>query len=141
MYHYSARTLEKLACNSPLGNGRLLIQGNLPSDGQPKLSVQLDKIPAQAILDALRTVRHEVGVGLEAGGTLSGKLEYDSSLPLAPPLPVKPGHHGKLAANKLPIAPGPLTGSISIDSLRLSGGTSDRSDSNSEGSAGTRAHG
>ena len=82
LYHYSARTIEKLACNSPLGNGRLLIEGNLPSDGQPKLSVQLDKIPAQAILDALRTVRNEVGTGLEATGTLSGRLDYDATAPL-----------------------------------------------------------
>lgn len=37
-YHYSARTIEKLVCDSPLGDGRLRVEGNLPSDGQPKLS-------------------------------------------------------------------------------------------------------
>ena len=125
VYHYSARTIEKLACNSPLGNGRLLLQGNLPSDGEPKLAVQLDKIPAQAVLDALRTVRHEVGVGLEAGGTLSGELNYDPSVPLAPvPLPTsKPTRRPKTAA-KLPMAvPAPLTGRIDINAVRISGGS------------------
>jgi uncharacterized protein involved in outer membrane biogenesis len=124
-YRYSARTIENLACDSPLGNGRLLIEGNLPSDGQPKLSVQLDKIPAQAILDALRTVRNEVGAGLEATGTLSGRLDYDATVPLQPvPQPsARSLRHAKVSSNQPSPSPGPLTGSISIDSLRLSGGS------------------
>jgi hypothetical protein len=127
VYHYSARTIDKLSCNSPLGNGRLLIEGNLPSDGKPKISVQLDKIPAQAILDALRTVRNEVGVGLEAAGTLSGNLNYDANLPLPPAeavaAPRKSPQRVKTAGKQPPAAPGPLTGSIKIDQLRLTGGT------------------
>jgi hypothetical protein len=127
IYHYSARIIEKLACNSPLGNGRLLVEGNLPSSGQPKLSLQLDKIPAQAILDGLRTVRNEVGVGLEANGTLSGRLDYDADLPPPTSAPVVPharaSRHPKPAAVQPPPTPGPLTGSIDIDSLRLSGGS------------------
>jgi uncharacterized protein involved in outer membrane biogenesis len=127
IYHYSARTIEKLTCNSPLGNGRLLVEGNLPSDGQPKLSLHLDKIPAQAILDGLRTVRNEVGVGLEANGTLSGTLDYDAALPVptpAPPVPhTRPSRHVEPTAPQSPPTPGPLTGSINIESLRLSGGS------------------
>ena len=42
-YHYSARTVEKLVCDSPLGDGRLRLEGNLPSNGQPKLSLELQK--------------------------------------------------------------------------------------------------
>ena len=80
-YHYSARTIEKLVCDSPLGDGRMRLEGNLPSGGQPKLSLELQKIPAQAVLDALRTVRQELGAGLEADGTLSGKLTYDATAP------------------------------------------------------------
>ena len=60
-YHYSARTIEKLVCDSPLGDGRMRLEGNLPAGGQPKLSLELQKIPAQAVLDALRTVRQELG--------------------------------------------------------------------------------
>jgi len=125
VYHYSARTIEKLACNSPLGNGRMLVKGNLPSDGQPKISLELDKIPAQAILDGLRTVRHEVGVGLEASGTLSGKLDYDASVPApAPqPAPARTLRHARSAGKRIAPAPSPLSGSISIDSVRISGGS------------------
>lgn len=127
VYRHSARAIEKLSCNSPLGNGRLLVEGNLPSNGQPKLSVQLDKIPAQAILDGLRTVRNELGAGLEAAGTLSGRLDYDASVP-APTPPVAVTHsrtvrHPKKTAAQPAAVPGPLTGSINVESLRLSGGS------------------
>jgi hypothetical protein len=123
-YHYSARTIEKLACDSPLGDGRLRVEGNLPSDGQPKLSLELQKIPAQAVLDALRTVRQELGEGLEADGTLSGKLTYDTTAPaLAAEPPGKRGHRGKnTIAKETTAIPGPLTGSITLDALKINGG-------------------
>lgn len=124
VYHYSARSIEKLSCNSPLGDGRLLIEGSLPSDGEPKVSVAIQKIPAQAVLDALRTVRSEVGAGLEAAGTLSGNLDYDVTPQPAPQdSAVKPPHRkGKVA--KAAAAPvGPLTGNITVEGLRLSGGS------------------
>jgi hypothetical protein len=124
VYHYSARSIDKLACNSPLGDGRLLIEGNLPSDGEPKLSVAVQKIPAQAVLDALRTVRSEVGAGVEAAGTLSGNLSYDATIPLAPVEPVaKPTHRGTKTAKLAAAQPGPLTGNITLEGLRLSGGS------------------
>jgi len=125
-YRHSARAIEKISCNSPLGNGRLLVAGNLPGNGEPKLSLQLDKIPAQAILDALRTVRSEVGVGLEATGTLSGRVDYDATIlpsSMPPPPPRKSLHHAKASANPPPHLPAQLKGSIIIDSLRLSGGS------------------
>jgi hypothetical protein len=122
-YHYSTRTIEKLVCDSPLGDGRLRVEGNLPSDGQPKLSVELQKIPAQAVLDALRTVREELGAGLEADGTLSGKLNYDTT-PLAP-LVEPPGNRGHRNKKKMAkeSAATPLSGSITVDALKLSGGS------------------
>ena len=126
VYRHSARAIEKLACNSPLGNGRLLVEGSLPSDGQPKLSLQLDKIPAQAILDALRTVRSEVGAGLEATGSLSGRLDYDATVPIptvAPAPRTRSSRHARTPATRAINFPGPLTGSVGIDSLRLSGGS------------------
>jgi hypothetical protein len=125
-YHYSVRSIEKLACNSPLGEGRLLLEGNLPSGGAPRVALELQKLPAQAILDLLRTVRSEVGAGLEADGTLSGELTYDASLPSPPPhASGKPARHGHRVTDskQVPVAPGPLTGSISLEGLRLTGGT------------------
>jgi hypothetical protein len=124
-YHYSARTIEKLVCDSPLGDGRLRVEGNLPSDGQPKLSLELQKIPAQAVLDALRTVRQELGAGLEADGTLSGKLTYDTTAPApAAETQGKRSHRGKkMMAREAAVTPGPLSGSITVDALKLSGGS------------------
>jgi AsmA family/AsmA-like C-terminal region len=124
-YHYSARTIEKLVCDSPLGDGRMRLQGNLPSGGQPRLSLELQRIPAQAILDALRTVRQELGAGLEADGTLSGQLTYDATAPPEVEPPVKPLQHAKRAGSKqtAPTPPDPLTGSITVDALKLSGGS------------------
>jgi hypothetical protein len=124
-YNYSARTIEKMVCDSPLGDGRMRLEGNLPGGGQPKLSLELQKIPAQAILDALRTVRQELGAGIEAEGTLSGKLNYDPTAP-APETEPKPITHGKKAAagkQPPPAPPDPLTGSITLDALKLSGGS------------------
>ena len=90
VYHYSARTIEKLVCDSPLGDGRLRLKEICPAMASRRLSLELQKIPAQAILDALRTVRQEVGAGLEADGTLSGKLSYDATCSLVPaPEPAK----------------------------------------------------
>jgi uncharacterized protein involved in outer membrane biogenesis len=124
VYQYSARNLENLVCDSPLGDGHLRVEGNLPGNAQPKLSLELQRIPAQAVLDALRTVRNELGAGLEAKGTLSGKLNYD---PSAPPIDLKPivqPHHRALKnqiAKEPAAARGPLLGSITVDGLRLSG--------------------
>ena len=74
----------------------------------PKLSLELQKIPAQAVLDALRTVRQELGAGLEADGTLSGKLTYDTTAPPVATPQVKPLHRGKKTmAKQAPAAPGP----------------------------------
>jgi len=124
-YHYSARAIDKLVCDSPLGGGHLRLEGNLPGSGQPKLSLAVEKIPAQAVLDALRTVRHELGAGLEADGTLSGKLTYDPTAPAAVAVtPNKPPHQGrKVLDTKQAPPPSPLSGSIVVDGLKLSGGS------------------
>lgn len=125
-YRYSARTLDNLVCDSPLGDGRLRIEGNIPSNGQPRVSLQLQQIPAQAILDALRTVRSEFGVDLEADGSLSGKLTYDTTVPVQlTQSPLTADHRNRKASNaKLTLGTsGPLTGSITLDGLKLSGGS------------------
>jgi len=125
-YHYSERAIEKLVCDSPLGDGHLRLEGNLPGSGQPKLSLAVEKIPAQAVLDALRTVRQELGAGLEANGALSGKLTYDVTAPLpAAVTQAKPGHRSRRdpATKQAPAMPSPLTGSITVDGLKLSGGS------------------
>jgi hypothetical protein len=125
-YHYSARAIEKLVCDSPLGDGRLRVEGDLPGGGQPKISLELQRIPAQAVLDALRTVRQELGAGLEADGALSGKLTYDATAPA--PLAVaktKLGHQIRKTSDvkEESATLSPLSGSIAVDGLKLSGGS------------------
>jgi len=124
VYHYPLRSFEKLVCDSPLGDGHLRIEGNLPNDGQPKLALDLQRIPAQAVLDALRTVRNRFGAGLDASGTINGKLVYDadSAREAVRATSVPPhGARGKAALKESAAVSGPLSGSITVDALRLSG--------------------
>lgn len=126
VYHYSARAVENLACDSPLGSGHVRLAGNLPGgDGLPHFSVELDRIPVEAGLDALRTVRSSVDPGLAAAGTASGKVSYDA-VPAASGEENKPSgkaHSGKGgAAGRTPETKGPLTGSFTVDGFELSGG-------------------
>ena len=114
VYHYSSRALNNLACDSPLGDGRVHIAGDLPGGGeQPRVSVELDRIPVAAALDALRTVRSGFGSGLEAGGAISGKIAYDQSNQK------KTASGGSAKAR--PPAQGPFTGSLTVDGFQLSG--------------------
>jgi hypothetical protein len=151
VYHYSKRAVENLECDSPLGNGRIHLMadmaenlaGALPGEGSlPRFSVELDRIPVAAGLDALRTVRSGLGPGLEAKGEISGKLVYEE-------IPTAVGAQKKTAAATLsevkekpgpqsikvqlgksfskppskPHAPeqGPLSGSLIVEGLQLSG--------------------
>jgi hypothetical protein len=126
VYHFSARRAENLACDSPLGDGRIHLAGDLPGSGNlPKFSVELDRIPVAAGLDALRTVRSDFGPGLEAVGTVSGKIGYDAAgpVPAADAKPARARRGSRTRAVKVrPPAPGPLTGSLTVEGFRLSGG-------------------
>jgi hypothetical protein len=123
--HYSSRSMEKLACDSPLGDGRVRLAGSLPGGSTPPhVSIELDRIPIAAGLDALRTIRSGFGPGLEALGTVSGKLSYSEPASEAPTPAGK--HAPKIrdkahAAKARPAPPGPLTGSLTVDGFRLSG--------------------
>jgi len=125
LYRLSARAVENLECDSPLGDGRIHLAGNLPGSGSPpRLSVELDRIPVAAGLDALRTVRSDFGPGLEAAGTVSGKIGYDASAPatLPPEKPARARRSNRARIAKMrPPAPRPLTGSFTVEGFRLSG--------------------
>jgi hypothetical protein len=116
--HFSTRAIDNLICDSPLGAGHLRVAGNLPGGigSQPSFSVALEKIPVAAALDALRTVRSGLAPGLEAAGSASGKLSY------APALPEETAtvsHRRFVKAH--PAEQGPLTGSLTVEGLQLSG--------------------
>jgi len=122
VYHHANRAVQNLLCDSPLGNGRIRVAGELPGgDASPRLSVELDRIPVQAGLDALRTVRSNLGPGLEAKGSISGKISY-AEITAEPAAPVKPLTAAKARAPKAPAPPpNPLTGSLIVDGFQLTG--------------------
>jgi len=124
VYHYSQRAVENLVCDSPLGDGRIHLAADLPGGGQPRFSVQLDHLPVEVCLDALRTVRSGFGPGLEARGSITGKMTYAGSVPESgagekPALRTKRGKTG--AGKARPAAQGPLTGSFTVEGFQLSG--------------------
>jgi len=123
VYSYSARSVENLACDSPLGNGHIRLAGSLPGSTPPQLSVELQTIPVQAGLDVLRTLRSGLGEGLQASGSVSGKLTYDAGVatnakPAAPALK----QHARTQAAKTPVETQPaLSGSFTVEGFSLSG--------------------
>ena len=125
VYHYSVRSLEKLACDSPLGDGHVMLTGELPQSGNGKWQVSLQRIPVSAGLDMLRTLRSGISDSLEARGTVSGQLTYDPGA--APATPVPPPAHSRAAkahASNAKVADAPsdaLQGSFIVDSFRLNG--------------------
>jgi hypothetical protein len=127
VYHYSVHAVENLQCESPLGSGRVRITGEIPGQlpgaGASRMTVELDKIPVAAGLDALRTVRSGLGAGLEAAGTVSGKIAYVATVS-GSSAEQKPAAAGRAAwANKLAGAePSPLSGGLTVDGFQLSGG-------------------
>ena len=119
--HIAARGLENLSCDSPLGSGRIHLEGNLPAaNGQPQLKLALDRVPVSAGLDALRTLRSGFAEGLEAKGQIGGELLYAP----APPQSAEsaaPDNSAKQKNKARAALPQPLTGALNIDGLQLSG--------------------
>jgi len=129
VYHHTRRMLENLACDSPLGDGRVRLRGEkLGLDTPPQFTVEMDRIPVAAGLDALRTLRSGFDPGLEASGTVSGKIVYASGTgsaaqqakPASRPAkkPAKSTHGLKADAEPT----GPFTGSLTVADLVLTGG-------------------
>jgi uncharacterized protein involved in outer membrane biogenesis len=128
--HYSARSIEKLACDSPLGEGRVHVSGAMQSTSAQQLQIQLHRIPAQAALDLLRTLRNGMDESLQAAGSINGELAYTAgNVPASgPQLTAKPAPsrdrrrgnpHKTAPANA---APAPLlSGSLTVEGLKLTG--------------------
>jgi hypothetical protein len=126
VYHYSTLAVDGMVCDSPLGDGHLRLAGEIPAGGaQRKLSVEMYRIPVAAVLDAVRTVRSGFGPGLEAAGTISGKINYaeialhEDGKQKAAVVKTRSGK-GRTAGLISPQT-GPLTGSLTVEGFRLSG--------------------
>ncbi|SPE22784.1 conserved hypothetical protein [Candidatus Sulfotelmatomonas gaucii] len=123
VYDYAQRSLQNLACASPLGDGSVHLTGEMPGLGAPpQFSVALDRIPVTAGLDALRTLRSGLASDLDAKGTVSGKIVYAGAAVKStqPEQPAKPP--GKHPAKPVPQETGPLTGTLTVSNFTLSGG-------------------
>ena len=127
-YHSYQRTLDRLVCDSPLGSGQLHLTGRLqgntaenlpPATGTgTALTFELNNLPVAAGLDTLRTLRAGLLPGIDAKGTVNGKLYYADPTS-APSTNTKPST--KSPHKSAPI-PSPLSGSFTIDGFELSGG-------------------
>lgn len=118
-FRSSDRAVRNLLCDSPIGEGRARLTGDVPGRSQPPhLTLELARVPAQAGLDVLRTLRTNVAPGLQAAGAVSGKMSYQPVKAEVAPAPA-PRHRGTPAH---PPA-GPLTGSFTVTGLRISGDT------------------
>ncbi len=125
IYHYAEQSVENMDCDSPLGDGRVHATGEKPGEDAPsRFSVELDRIPVAAGLDALRTLRSGLAPDLEAKGTVSGKIVYDTRAQ-ANAAPAKPISIAELKKKRAAIASaeqtGPLSGSFTVEGLILSG--------------------
>ena len=123
IYHYSSRAVQNLDCNSPLGKGRIRVAGDLPgSSVQPHLTVALDHIPVAAGLAFLRTIRSGIDPGLNASGSISGKITYSevASAIAPPPRPGRNHLRVHVAAKPEPVEP--LSGTLTVSGFQLSGG-------------------
>ena len=126
VYHYSRRALDNLVCNSPLGDGRLHLTGDMPGgDAAPNLTVELDHISAGAGLDVLRTLRSGINPDLEAGGNDQRKAGLRQEQPENQG-DREPANKGTRNATRRgharAVAQGPLTGSLTVEGFALSGG-------------------
>lgn len=131
VYHFSSRAFEDVQCSSPVGDGHIRLAGDLPGNGaNPAFSIELDKFPADFALNALRTVRSNFGEGLEASGTVGGKITYTGKEePNAAPAPralraIRTKRTRELKG--LPTSRGPLSGSLTVQDLTLTGAGLDR---------------
>ena len=128
VYHYSTRGLEKLLCDSPVADGSTRLTGEVPRQGgEPQLSLELDRVPVQIGLDALRTLRRGLDPSLQAAGTMSGQIRYSPAAASTGAVPPRatghtPRRRTNARASKLhPLAASPLSGAITLTGLRISG--------------------
>ena len=129
LYHYTRRSLENLACDSPLGDGRMHLSGEKLGLNTPaQFTVELNRIPVAAGLDVLRTLRSGLDPDLEASGTVSGKIVYAGNSGSAAP-PAKPANKPARGSPKLKRGikaaaepTGPVSGSLTVADFVLSGG-------------------
>jgi hypothetical protein len=78
-FRRESSSLDGIACTSPVGDGGLLLAGSVQDvQTQPRaqLTLQIDRVPAAAVLAGLQEVRSGLGAGVQAAGALNGHFQY-----------------------------------------------------------------
>jgi len=122
LFHYTERSLENLVCDSPLGDGRIHLTGEKPSAAPPSFTVELNRVPVGAGLDALRTLRAGLQPDLEAAGTVRGKLVYKEGGAEQNATRAQRTETREQREESKEQRAGPLTGSLTVENLVVNGG-------------------
>jgi hypothetical protein len=78
-FRRESRSLEGIACTSPVGDGAVELAGSIQevqTQPQAQLTLTLKRVPAAAMLAALQAVRSGLGAGVNAAGALNGHFQY-----------------------------------------------------------------
>jgi hypothetical protein len=78
-FRRESRSVDGIACNSPVGDGALRLAGSIQevqTEPQAQLTLQVDRVPAAAVLAGLQSVRNGLGAGVQATGALNGHFQY-----------------------------------------------------------------
>ncbi len=101
-FRRGSRSLEGIACSSPVGDGALLLAGSIlevQTRPQAQLTLQMDRVPASAMLAGLQEVRSGLGAGVQAKGALNGNFQYLSQSGRQPSIT------GEMALDSLSLTP------------------------------------
>jgi uncharacterized protein involved in outer membrane biogenesis len=130
-YLHSTHAVHQLHCDTSIANGHLLYAAEMPASEEhvpPQQTLTLQKIPVQAALDLIRTLRRNFAPDVMAEGTLDGQLRF------APAVSTRPAHktaapHTATFSSQHPrhesasIQPVSIwTGSLSLNDAVLRGG-------------------
>jgi hypothetical protein len=82
-YRRSARTLQDLTCLWPVGDGHLLLTGNLQKLSSPEgqLTLEINQTPASFALSLLGLLRAALPSSLDAKGIVNGSFTYATNSP------------------------------------------------------------
>jgi AsmA family/AsmA-like C-terminal region len=100
-FRKKSRSLEDISCASPVGEGALLLTGSVEEAAtlpRADLALEVQRVPAAAVLAGLQEVRSGLGAGVQATGAINGEFQYTSQRE-RPPL---------------------VSGEVALDSLSLS---------------------
>jgi hypothetical protein len=81
VFRKEARSLDEVSCAAPVGEGGLLLTGDVQevqTQPQANLKLEIRRLPAAAVLSALQEVRSSLGAGVQATGALNGHFQYSA---------------------------------------------------------------